>query len=391
MRFAVLGSRGFPSTYSGYETLVRHLAPYIVDQGHSVTVYGRRRESGRARWSVDGIECVATRGWDTKSLSTPSFGLSSSIDATRRGFDAALVLNLANGFWLPVLRAAGIPTAVNTDGLEWERGKWNRVARSVFRMGAQLTAAHATQIVCDSIAIGETWESLFGRRSLFIPYGAPVLRGVGRDKLEEQGLAGRPYVLSVARLVPENNVELMLDAVELLATDDVVPVVVGSAVGPTRLEERLRSLHSEGKAVWMGHVADQELLAQLWAHCAVYVHGHSVGGTNPSLLQAMGAGAPVLALDTRFNAEVLAERAQLYPLDVGALAASIAGLLESEGRRAHLGERGRAEVARRYSWEGVCRAYLDLLVSLAERRPPRRRVRSARRTRRTGPARRRAG
>jgi glycosyltransferase involved in cell wall biosynthesis len=365
VNFAILGSRGFPSTYSGYETLVRHLAPALSDAGHRVTVYSRE-PVGRGRvWDVDGIRCIATPGIHGKSLSTPTFGLTSSVDAAFRDLDAILVVNIANGFWLPLLRLARTPTAVNTDGIEWERGKWNRTAQSVFRRGAQFCARHASELICDSHAIGDIWRELFDRDSTFIPYGAPVLTGVGKDRLASVGLGDRPYLLSVARLVPENNVDLTLDAIELLADRDLTTVIVGASVGDSPIAERLRRLTEEKRVLWLGHVSDQELLDQLWANCTVYVHGHSVGGTNPSLLQAMGAGAPTLALDTRFNAEVIDAPEQLYRADAEDLATRIDSLLGDPERRAAIASAGRRRIAADYSWDAVCAGYCEVLEGLA--------------------------
>lgn len=367
MNFAILGSRGFPSTYSGYETLVRHLAPALAEAGHSVTVYCREPGSKSRIWEHDGIRCIATFGLQGKSLSTPTFGLTSSIDAVFRSYDAVLVVNIANGFWLPFLRLARTPTAVNTDGIEWERGKWNRTAQSVFRQGAQFCARHASELICDSRGIGDIWSELFDRESTFIPYGAPVLTDVGTDRLASVGLADRPFLLSVARLVPENSVDITLDAIELLEDRDLATVIVGSSVGPSQIADRLRRLADEKRVVWLGHVADQELLNQLWANCAVYVHGHSVGGTNPSLLQAMGAGAPTLALDTRFNAEVMGRSEQLYRADAVDLAAKIEWLLDSSAARVQIADRQRQRIASDYSWDQVCASYRSVLEGLARR------------------------
>ena len=135
MKLAIIGSRGFPSTYGGYETLVRYLAPYLAHAGHEVTVYCRTRDQGRRTWVAEEVCCIATPGRDTKSLSTLTFGMTGILDASFRHFDSALVLNIANGFWLPILRVARTPSAVNTDGIEWERGKWGRLGRATFQAG----------------------------------------------------------------------------------------------------------------------------------------------------------------------------------------------------------------------------------------------------------------
>lgn len=372
MSFAIIGSRGFPSTYGGYETLVRYLARYMVAEGHHVTVYCRERNNGQRAWNTEGVRCVATRGKDTKQFSTLSFGATSSIDASLRRFDAALVLNIANGYWMPFLRAARVPFAVNTDGLEWKRAKWSKLGKAVFRTGAELTAKLAPELVCDSQALGDIWEAEFGRTSVFIPYGGEVREPMGDTRIRDLGLETGSYVLSVARLAPENNVELTLDAIELLGDRAPKAVIVGSANFDNPITSRLEALQERGKVLWLGHVADQELLAELWQNAGVYVHGHSVGGTNPALLQALGAGAPTIALDTVFNREVLPFEQHLYPHRADSLAETISRIASNPAEQSALVATGRDAVQSRYQWDDVCERYTRLLLSLA------------RQTRRTG-------
>jgi glycosyltransferase involved in cell wall biosynthesis len=359
-RVAILGSRGFPSTYGGYETLVRHLARAWTEQGLDVTVYCRTRDDGRAQWTNEGVRCRWSPGHDTKSLSTLSYGLTSHLDASRRGFDAALVLNVANGFFLPALQAAGTATAVNTDGIEWERGKWGTLARNVFLAGARASARFADVLIADSEAIADIWQDKFGVRSTFIPYGAPVVDRIGADRVSALGLKPGTYALVVARLIPENNVELALDALDLLSPRPPA-VIVGSANYAAPIEQRLRELDHRGALRWLGHVSDQELLTQLWVNCGVYLHGHSVGGTNPALLQALGAGAPTLALATRFNREVLGGDEQLFPNDAGRLAEMIERALGDEQLRSEMAAHGRRTVSERYAWPDVSDRYLAAL------------------------------
>jgi glycosyltransferase involved in cell wall biosynthesis len=366
MKLAILGSRGFPSTYGGYETLVRHLAPYLTAAGHDVTVYCRARNAGKRTWLTEDVRCIATSGYDTKSLSTLSFGMTASLDASFRRFDSILVLNIANGFWFPALRAARIPFAINTDGIEWERGKWSRLGRATFQAGAWMSARNATALICDSKAIGDIWSARYGRESIFIPYGAPIPDNVGRDRLETLGLEDRRYLLVVARLAPENNVELTLDALDLLGEDAPQAVIVGSANFDSPIEARLRTMEAPGRLMWLGHVDDQQLLTQLWAHSGVYVHGHSVGGTNPALLQALGAGAPTLALDTPFNAEVLCFPEHRFPHDPNKLAERIRSVMASSSSQEEMAQRGRSVVRERYLWGDVCGAYMDVMVELAK-------------------------
>lgn len=364
LRFAIIGSRGYPSTYGGYETLVRHLAPFLTLQGHEVTVYCRTKEHGRSEWLEENVHCVAPPGIDSKSLSTLSFGLTSTLDSRKRRFDAALVLNIANGFYLPLLDRWGIPTAINTDGIEWERAKWSRFGRSVFRLGAALTARSNSHLVADSRAIGRIWKERFDVDSTFIPYGADLVPTGSHERILPLGLVREQYLLVVARLIPENNVELTLEAARGVASPSYPLVVVGSANFDSPLERELLARQHDGSVRWLGHVSDQDLLTQLWANAGVYVHGHSVGGTNPALLQALAAGAPTLALDTPFNREVVEDPTHLYADSVNSLRQAMRRLIEDVDERRRLREQGKGIVQRRYQWDDVCARYESLLVEI---------------------------
>ena len=238
----------------------------------------------------------------------------------------------------------------------------------IFYLGATTTARFADALVADSQAIAEIWEQLFSVSSRFIPYGADVVKDTSQARIIALGLASRSYVLVVARLIPENNVELFLDALDLMP-QDTPAVVVGSANYESPLEARLRDLDHRGRLRWLGHVSDQELLTQLWVHSGAYVHGHSVGGTNPGLLQALGAGAPTLALDTVFNREVIDREEQLFEPDPQDLAIKLKSLLDNAENQDRFCAHGRAVVTERYSWRDVSDAYLAALEEVCGRRP----------------------
>ncbi len=363
MKLGILGSRGYPSTYGGFETFVRVLAPHLVDEGHDVSVFGRGGISGSGRTVTDGVTSIETRGVESKSLSTLTHGFTGSAAARREGVDSALVLNVANGFFLKSLQSGNVPVALNVDGLEWKRQKWSKLGQQVFLAGARLSAKHSDVLIADSEAIADVWEEDFGVRPVFIPYGADVLEDVDPEPVTDIGLEPGKYALIVARLAPENNVDLALDALELIG-DDLPVVVVGSANYRMPLVERLTALQRRENFHWLGHVSDQELLSALWAHSGVYLHGHSAGGTNPALLQALGLGAPTLALDTVFNREVLGDFPDaLYPHDPRALAKSIQATFD--GWASVRGVSAQELIRLRYAWPAVCAAYERVLAQLA--------------------------
>lgn len=363
LRIGILGSRGFPSTYGGYETLVRHLARRWVADGHDVTVYCRSRQESQRSWTTEGVHCRWTPGIDSTSLSTLTFGATAHLDAIFQGYDVVLVLNVANGFFLPLLKARKIPSVMNTDGIEWERGKWGKTAQRVFFTGAQLSARCATLLVADSQAIADIWRDMFNVESRFIPYGGVLGHDHSSERVSALGLEPERYVLAVARLIPENNVELLLDEVECGAIEAPV-VVVGSATSKSPLEQRLRELDHRGEVQWLGHVSDQALLLELWGQCGVYIHGHSVGGTNPALLQALGAGAPTLALDTAFNREVVGSEEQLFSNHPNNLAVRVREVLADSQTRERFREHGQSRIKEHYMWPEVVDAYLDALWSV---------------------------
>ncbi|MBY6437545.1 glycosyltransferase [Rhodococcus kroppenstedtii] len=355
----IIGTRGYPSYYGGFETLVRHLAPYLVDEGWRVVVYGRPHDVDRLDPYRDRrVESVMTAGVDRKSLSTITYGFSSSLhSALSVRPDVALVMNVANGFWLPVLRARGIPTLVNVDGVEWEREKWGTVARRVFRAGATATARYATELIYDSEALAERWSVMSGRVGTYIPYGG-VFRTRGTVPL---GLTSGGYVLMVARFVPENTIEPFLDAAAVLSRDWPV-VVVGSSGYGGPLEARVAQLaRDHANITWVGHVHDDNVLFGLWEHAGAYFHGHSVGGTNPALVQAMACGSPVVARDTPYNREVLGDTAIFVNPDPSSIAEGLDVLMRDERLRQCLGSSARTRAETSFTWPGVCAAYSTAL------------------------------
>ncbi|MHA4848185.1 glycosyltransferase [Rhodococcus sp. MSC1_016] len=364
---AILGTRGYPSYYGGFETLVRRLAPHLVSRGWDVTVYGRRGSTFDADPDRDPrVQVRTTLGVESKSASTLSYGLTSTVDTALRKPDVALVMNVANGFWLPALRMRGVPSLVNVDGIEWERAKWSKRAKQVFRQGAQLTAKYANGLVMDSLEIQRRWETEFNRSGDFIPYGGDAV-----DSLEVvDGLTPGEYVLMVARFVPENTVSEFIDAAEILSRSHDV-VIVGSSGYGGELDRRVEELAGRSARIkWLGHVSDDTKLFSLWQHAGVYFHGHSVGGTNPALVQAMACGAPIVARDTVYNREVLRDAG----LFVRPVPEDIAGvclkLLGSSGERKALSLRALEEARTRYTWESVCERYGESLVNVLDASQP---------------------
>ncbi|HHW82645.1 MAG TPA: glycosyltransferase family 1 protein [Actinomycetales bacterium] len=368
---AIAGTRGYPSYYGGLETAVRKIAPYLADNGWTVTVLGTESDTVADDPGRDPrIHTVSVWSLRTRSLSKLSSGLASTVSMLRHPPDVALVMSTALGFWLPLLRARGITTVVNTDGLEWKRDKWGTAAKFVLHAAARATARWADELIFDARAIADFWEAHFGRSGTFIPYGGDPLPS---PQLPE-GLPSKGYVLMVARFVPENTVPEFFEAVPVIAAKTPV-VIVGSSGFGGGLDDDARTLARTFPSVtWLGHVRDDALLNALYAHAGVYFHGHSVGGTNPSLVQAMAVGAPVVARDTVYNREVLGDEGVFCSPAPQDIAAAVNSLMQDSARRAEIGAANHERASREYTWELVCAAYARVLenaVSGARHRPRR--------------------
>ncbi|NQX10457.1 glycosyltransferase [Microbacteriaceae bacterium VKM Ac-2855] len=359
---AIIGTRGYPSYYGGFETAVRKLAPYLAERGWDVTVYGRPGTTVEDPDRDPRVKTRVTVGVETKSISTLSYGLTSSLDAARRKPDVALVLNCANGYWLPILKQRGIPTLVNVDGIEWERAKWGRFAKYIFHTGAKWTARFGDRLVFDAAAISDRWGREFGRDGDVISYGGDI----PPEYPVEPGLSHRGYALMVARFVPENTVPQFVQAAEHLSkTTDVV--IVGSSGYGGEIESAVAALAATNPRVhWFGHVSDDKRLLSLWQHAGAYFHGHSVGGTNPALVQAMACGAPVVARDTVFNREVLRDTGRFVQPDVASISQGMLAVLEDPVAQEQLGSLGQERARVHYSWNDVNAAYEQALLRLIE-------------------------
>jgi glycosyltransferase involved in cell wall biosynthesis len=362
---AIIGTRGYPSYYGGFETAVRHLAPYLASQGWDVTVYGRRGATKPDDPTLDRrVHTPITWGLETKSVSTLSYGLTATIDAARKKPDVVLVMNVANGYFLPLLRARGIPSLVNVDGIEWDRAKWGRLAKLMFRTGARLTAGWGTRLVYDAKAIGARWKKDFGVDGVFIPYG-----GSEPETLPvEPGLDHRGYVLIVARFVPENTVPEFIEAARIISLRFPV-VFVGSEGYGGELDERVKTLVETSDDVhWFGHISDDLRLLSLWQHAGAYFHGHSVGGTNPALVQAMACGAPVVARDTVYNREVLGEAGAFTGTDPAEIAENVLRVISDASLSERLSRDGKERAKAQYTWDIVNERYRLALESLIKGR-----------------------
>lgn len=363
MRIAMIGTRGVPARYGGFETAVEEIGSRLVSMGHEVTVYCRGEDRSPEHLGMRRVVLPAVPHRVLETLSHTALSVGHLL--TRRT-DVAIVFNAANAPLLPVLRAARVPVAVHVDGLEWRRAKWGMLGRRYYLVNERLAVWWADELIADARGIQDYYRTRYGADSRFLAYGSPLVSGTDPTRLAELGLRPRGYHLVVARMEPENHVDLIVRG--YLRSAAALPlVVIGSVPYPTAHESSVRRLAATDPRVRMiGSLWDQDLLNSLYAGAVSYLHGHSVGGTNPSLLRAMGAGAPVIAWDVGFNREVLGDTGVFFsrPGDLSPLIEAA----EADSRSAERGAAGRERVASCYQWDDVAVGYESLCRDLLQRR-----------------------
>jgi glycosyltransferase involved in cell wall biosynthesis len=366
MRIAMIGTRGVPARYGGFEACVEEVGHRLVERGHEVTVYCRRVESaedGRELAEYLGMRLVHLPALRRKTLETLSHTALSVRHAVFDRPDIAFVFNAANALLLPFLRMRRIPVATHVDGLEWKRAKWNGAGRRYYRAAEALAVRLSDALIADAAGIQEYYSDRFSVSTDYIPYGATILGDTGAERIAELGLTTHEYHLIVARFEPENHVDLAVDGY-LRSAAGWPLIVVGAAPYADGYTAKIKKLAAADRRVrLLGSVWDQRLLDQLYGNALTYIHGHSVGGTNPSLLRAMGAGTATAAFDVDFNREVLGGFGRYFtrPEELAVLCDEAEADPEAAVRR------GRAQVAslNRYEWAGVADKYEKLALRLS--------------------------
>lgn len=355
MRVAILGTRGVPPNYGGFETFAAELGVRLIGRGYDVTVYCRER--GSPEWNgIHRIEVPYARG---KYLETVSHTLASALDALRRDFDAVLLCNAANAFVLPLLRAARIPVAINVDGIERRRRKWNLLGRAIYAVGEALSVSFASAVVADAETIADYYRSQYGAPTHVIAYGADFPVEEDSDVLERLGITPRNYILYVSRFEPENNPLEVVRAYEAL--EGAPPLVMlGKGLYAPELVAELHA-HAGPSTLFPGALYGRDYRT-LQRNALLYVQATEVGGTHPALIEAMGSGGAVLALDTPENREVGGDAIGYFQLRPNQnLSGTVSEWLANPLRTEDFRLRARARATAVYSWDRVAAQYDKLI------------------------------
>ena len=370
LRVAMVGTRGVPAHYGGFETAVEEIGRRLVDRGHEVTVYCRGADKSLKTYL--GMRLVHLPAPSSKQLETlVHSALSTAHLVGSRRHDAAIMFNAANAPFVPLLRARGIPTAIHVDGLEWQRAKWAGAGRRYYRAVESLSVRWADALIADAPGIADYYTREFGVETELLAYGAPIQVDVKSDRLEELRLVPSGYHVVVARFEPENHVLEIVQGYR--ASQAELPlVVVGSAPYADSYTREIRAAAGNDPRIrLLGGIWDQAQLDQLYGNALTYLHGHSVGGTNPSLLRAMGAGTAVLAWDVVFNRTVLGDTDATYFSTAAQVTQAIEEAELEPAAMTAAGAHSRMRAAQNFRWDDVASGYEQLLVNLADRVPMR--------------------
>lgn len=364
MRVALLGTRGIPACYGGFETLAEELSARLVARGHSVTVYTRRHLAAPGVREHRGVAIRVLPAIKGKAIETLSHTALSCLDVSRAIADVVLLCNAANAPLVPILHARGLRVALNVDGLERKRRKWGVFGRNYYRMCEGLAARWADRVVTDAAVIARYYRRAWRRDSVMIPYGGDLPAPRETEVLRRFGLEPMRYLLYVSRLEPENNPDRVIAAYRSVPGDDRL-VLVGGAPYARELQQQLKRLAAADRRVLLTGPIYGEGYRQLLFNARAYIHATEVGGTHPALVEAMGAGRVVFFLDNLENREVVREAGVAFRFAPPyTLTDALREFVADPSRFAPFAEAARDRVARHYRWDDVTDAYETLLEEL---------------------------
>ncbi len=361
VKLAVLGCRGVPNQYGGFEQFAGRLAPALVAcHKMDVWVYNSHRHPLKDPvWKgVNRILCYDPE-YRVGQAGQFVYDWLCIQDSRHRGFDVILQLGYtSNAIWhwrLP--KSAAIIT--NMDGLEWQRNKYSAPVRRFLRHSEALAARHSDVLVSDSLAIQQHLDDTYGREAYYIPYGATIRRKIKDAALSDYGLKPGAYFLLIARMQRDNHIlEIIRGHLASLST---YPLVI---VGDTnnRFARRLINQFQAQGVIFTDAIFDQVVLSQLRRHCRMYFHGHSSGGTNPSLLEAMADSALICAHDNPFNREILGDDALYFSQERDITYRVLKRVLPE--KRQEFARNNLRKLRVHYSWSKVVDAYAELILKV---------------------------
>lgn len=370
MKVAIIGSRGYPYVYSGYETLVKELAERLVQMDVDVRVYCHRSLFKTRPKVVNGVKLVYVPAIEQKILSQLSHSFLSMLHCCLSDVDVILAVNPANGPFGVMARLFRKKTAINLDGLEWQRPKWKGLGSKYFFWASGFATKWYDRLINDSEEMRKIYLEIFKKDSTVIAYGANIRQSTDPSLIQRWGLNPGSYYLIVGRLIPDNNADIIVKGFMKSQANRKL-VVVGDVPYKDEYATRIKLLaEQDDRLVFTGYVTDPNELAELYHQAYGYFHGHEYGGTNPTMIKALAYGSAILALNTRFNQEMLQEgKFGVYFEKTDESVQQIVDFAEdNEDKMKALKQNSKAGVTPKYQWDNVAAAYLKVFEELAGQR-----------------------
>jgi glycosyltransferase involved in cell wall biosynthesis len=363
MKLAILGTRGIPANYGGFETFAEELSIRLVDRGHDVTVYGRSNNIKYTGREYKGVNLVILPTIGTKYLDTVAHTAISVLHAVPKRFDCILICNAANALFAAVPRLTATPVALNVDGIERKRKKWGLAGRTYYRVSEYLSTLIPNVIVTDAAVIRQYYMETYGAPSRMIAYGANLTREHTTAVQEKLDVRPRQYVLYVSRLEPENNAHVVVKAYERVRSYKPL-LIVGDAPYAHEYIAKLKAT-TDSRIRFPGAIYGTGY-RELQSHAYLYVHATEVGGTHPALVEAMAVGNCVVVYDTPENREVVGDCGVYYQSQTE-LTQQIQTLIDAPDRVEDFRLRARARAQARYSWDAITDQYENLFKEMTRR------------------------
>ncbi len=362
MRIAILGTRGIPASYGGFETFAEHLSTRLAARGHDVTVYCRAHYVSPRQLEYQGVRLKVLPTIRHKYFDTVVHTFISALHAVSKRYDVTLICNAANAPFAPLLRWTGTPVAINVDGLEHKRKKWNWLGRNYYMLAERLATILPNATVTDAHVIHDYYLSRYGAPSTMIAYGSEVERRLDRETVRRWRVEPNRYVLYVSRLEPENNAHLVIEAFKKVRTAYRLLVVGDAPYARDFINDLKARARGDKRIIFTGFVFGQDYRAlQQNAYC--YVHATEVGGTHPALLEAMGYGNCVLTLATPENIEAVGEAGIPYA-DEPDLVDKLQRVLRDGSLVQSYRHRAQLRVREHYDWDHVVDKYEGLFAEM---------------------------
>ena len=363
MKIAIIGTRGIPNHYGGFEQFVQFFSVMMAARGHDVTVYNSSLHPYKEN-NYQGVNIVHVRDWEDKLgvFGQFLFDFNAIRHARKRQYDITLQLGYTSSsvwMWLfdPKTRII-----TNMDGLEWKRSKYSRPVQRFLKRAEQWAAMYSDDLVADNYGVQEHLLHTYDRKATLIEYGAAPVTAISAEIPAKYGLSPCAYYLVIARLEPENNIEMIIDG--YLRSGQESPMAVVGSLHTKYAHQLLERFGQEPRVRFLDAIFDKDILDSLRYHSRLYFHGHSVGGTNPSLLEAMAAGCVICAHDNVYNRTVLNGTAHYfrYPADIAQIINSGNDAI-NEDWKLHNQKR----IAEYYNWELIVSKYETLFRKTPQR------------------------